>query len=122
VFTIPNPSGAPAGSWDTPQCRSLTIGQEGLVWFTDPGTESVGRLQVGTVTEYPLPLLPVEAEGYPSDQDRYPTPEAITAEGSILWVASASGKGIYSVNPTATAARVATHATRSRNRHRRRRR
>jgi hypothetical protein len=88
----------------------------GEAWFTDPGTESVGQLQGNTITEYPLPLLPVEAEGYPGDSDRYPTPGAITAEGSILWVATASGKGIYSINPAATAAKAT--ATR-RNRHRR---
>jgi hypothetical protein len=115
VFNIPNPHAITTGSWGAPACRSIAL-LGGAVWFTDPGTESVGQLQGDTITEYPLPLLPVEAEGYPGDLDRYPTPGAIAAERSILWVASASGKGIYSVNPEATAAKAT--ATR-RHRHRR---
>jgi hypothetical protein len=118
VYNIPNPHAITIGSWGAPACRSMTL-LNGEPWFTDPGTESVGRLAGNTITEYPLPLLPVEAEGYPGDSDRYPTPGAITAEGSTLWVATATGKGIYSVNPTTTATTARVHGRRHRRRHRR---
>lgn len=96
IYTIPNPKAIPTGWWGSPQCRSVTIGPEGDHWFTDPGTESIGRVDSkGTVTEYPLPQLPKAAQGY--EGDPYPTPGAISAVGSELWVASSSGEGMYSV-------------------------
>jgi hypothetical protein len=117
IFTIPNPSGKPSGWWDTPQCRSMTVGPDGAHWFTDPGTESVGRVASnGAVTEYPLPAVPSTAQGYP--RDAYPTPAAIATVGSELWVASSSGEGMYSVNPSGTP----THAARAASRHRHHRR
>jgi hypothetical protein len=111
IYTIPNPSGKPSGWWDTPQCRSMTVGPEGLHWFTDPGTESVGCVCNG-VHEYPLPSIPAATQGYPGDP--YPTPGAITTVGSELWVASSSGEGMFSVSPTASPARVARHHRRHR--------
>jgi len=117
IYEIPNPKGIPTGWWGAPACRSVTVGPEGLHWFTDPGTESVGRVDAkATVTEYPLPQLPKAAQGY--ENDPYLTPGAITTVGSELWVASSSGEGMASVCPSCTpvAAKVVRHHHR---RHRR---
>jgi hypothetical protein len=112
IYTIPNPSGAPTGWWDSPQCRSMTIGPEGAHWFTDVGTHSVGCVCNGNVTEYPLPELPPVARGYNETQESNPplskylavnVPGAITAVGNELWVASATGEGMTSVCPSCPA-------------------
>jgi streptogramin lyase len=95
----------------------MTIGPDGAHWFTDPGTESVSRIDAnGTVTEYPLPELPRVAQGY--EHDAYGTPAAITTVSSELWVASSSGEGMYSINPNG----VARATTARRHQHRRHRR
>jgi hypothetical protein len=112
IYNLPNPHGIPGGWWGSPACRSMTIGPEGAHWFTDPGSESVGCVCNGTVSEYPLPQLPKAAQGY--EGDPWPTPAAITAAGSELWVASSSGEGMFSVNPSATAKSAARNLHRER--------
>jgi hypothetical protein len=118
IYTIPNPRSIPSGWWGAPQCRSMTIGPEGAHWFTDPGTESVGRVDTnGAVTEYPLPEVPTAAEGY--ERDPYPTPAAISTVGSELWVASSSGEGMYSVCVACEPMRATTAKRHHHRRHRR---
>jgi hypothetical protein len=110
--------GSPAPRW-------ITAGPDGAIWFTDAGTHSVGRLDpaTGAITECPLPEVREGARGYPTMSESSPpqktyisinAPGAITTVRSELWVASATGEGMVSANPAATAARVATRHRRHR--------
>jgi hypothetical protein len=110
VFNIPNPHGVPGGWLGAPACRSMAVGPDGLLWLTDPGTGSVGRLDPGTgaISEYPIPPIPANLEGYPSDGDNWPTADAIVLVDGQLWVAFADCKCVASVNPNGVAATVAS--------------
>jgi streptogramin lyase len=38
------------------EARSIVAGPDQALWFTDPGTNSIGRISLaGQITEYPLP-------------------------------------------------------------------
>jgi virginiamycin B lyase len=84
-FSIPLPSGLPPGlSWQADP-RYIAAGAEGDMWFTDPGTESVGRVAPsGEITEYRIPLPP--KGDYRTGIEGYLVPNRIAAiPGGLLF-------------------------------------
>jgi virginiamycin B lyase len=87
-FAIPAAPGTFQGGVGAPAPRNITVGPEGALWFTDPGTNSIGRVSGGQVTEYPIPGGEVG-------------PTQIVSFGGELWFTEETAIALGSVNPTA---------------------
>jgi virginiamycin B lyase len=91
---IPRPPGVPAKA--TVQPRDIARGSAGRMWFTDPGTGSVGSVvTAGTpsLTEYPL------GEG------RQPRSIAVAPDGSP-WITLSDQKALARIDPSNGSATV----------------
>jgi virginiamycin B lyase len=87
TFTIPATAGALPGGVGYPSPRDITVGPEDAIWFTDPGTNSIGRWLNGQITEFPIP------------GPNLVVPEAIVTAGSELWFTEGASATLGSVNP-----------------------
>jgi streptogramin lyase len=88
-FPIPTKPGLGPLEQGWPAPRFLTVGPEGAIWFTDPGSNAVGRVLDGAVTEYPIP------------SESQVIPEEIVTVGNELWFDEADSASLGSINPTA---------------------
>jgi len=98
TFPIPAAAGAFPDSIGYPQPRDVTVGPEGGIWFTDPGTNSVGRVLDGLVSEFALG----------SD---WVVPDTIVAFGGELWFNEDNAAALGSVDPVAPPAEETTRPT-----------
>jgi virginiamycin B lyase len=89
TFPIPPPAGWLPGNSAFPEPRDVTVGPEGAIWFTDPGTNSVGRVMDGQVTEFPIPG--VESAG----------PDSIVTVGGEMWFNEDNAPALGSIDPSA---------------------
>jgi hypothetical protein len=87
TFPIPAAPAATVGGIGYPQPRSLAIGPEGAIWFTDPGTNAIGRVTGDQVSEFPI----VGAEAA--------VPDTIVSFGGELWFNEDATPSLGSVNP-----------------------
>ncbi|MGO9487494.1 MAG: hypothetical protein ACLQBB_00520 [Solirubrobacteraceae bacterium] len=87
-FTIPDVDHAAPGLFGAPAPRSIVLGPDGALWFTDDGDESIGRITTsGQVTEYPITTASA------------PSPQGITSYAGQLWFAEAGVQALGSVDP-----------------------
>ncbi len=98
TFSIPAAAGAFPGSIGYPQPRDVTVGPEGGIWFTDPGTNSVGRVLGGHVSEFAI-------------GSNWVVPDTIVAAGGELWFNEENASALGSVDPVAPPTGAATHST-----------
>jgi virginiamycin B lyase len=105
-FPIPLPSGLPPGLPWQADPRYIAAGAEGDMWFTDPGTESVGRVTPsGEITEYRIPPPPKGA--YRTGVEGYLVPNHIAAVPGGLLFTEDDAKALGFVKPFAPASPVA---------------
>jgi hypothetical protein len=99
-FAIPLPRGLPTGIASRPEPKFITTGPEGNMWFTDPGTNSIGRVtQAGEVAEYPISPVSSSAGGKQSFEVFVPS--AITSVPQGLLFSERDVKAIGFVDPNA---------------------
>ncbi len=103
-FPIPLPAGLPRdGQWWRAEPRYIAAGGEGDIWFTDPGTESVGRVTPsGEITEYRVPLAP--KGDYRPGNEGYLVPNDIVAISGGLLFTETDAKALGLIEPAASPA------------------
>ncbi len=102
-FSIPTPpsTGFPSGLEWRAEPRYLALGAEGDIWFTDPGTESVGRVTpAGEVTEYRIP--PAPKGDYRAGAEGYLVPNHIAAVPGGLLFSESDAKALGFIEPAAS--------------------
>ena len=100
-FPIPLPPGLPPPRWWRAEPRYLAEGSEGDMWFTDPGTESVGRVTpTGEITEYRIPPAPSNASAIAGAAL---VPNEITAVPGGLLFSESGVKALGFIEPSASA-------------------
>jgi streptogramin lyase len=101
-IAITPPTGLPTGLSLRPQPRFITSGGEGNMWFTDPGTEAVGRVTpAGEVSEYPIQVASsgdTHVSSVPAPS--YLTPTTITAVPGGLLFSEFNAKAIGLIEPS----------------------
>lgn len=97
---IPLPANLPSGPWWRAEPRYLAAGEEGDMWFTDPGTESIGRISPsGEITEYRIPPAP-KSDYLPGDEG-HPVPNHIAAVPGGLLFSETDAKALGFIEPAA---------------------
>jgi hypothetical protein len=115
-FIVTPPPSLPTGLAFRPEPRCITAGADGNMWFTDPGTNAVGRVTPGgEVSEYAIPPLPGKAGRAAT---AYDVPNAIAPLAGGLVFSETNVKAIGFVDPNGdpTLARQAMAAVRRRRR------
>jgi virginiamycin B lyase len=101
-YLIPRPSGRKAlAANSTPAPRSVTVGPEGAIWFTDPGDDSVGRVLNGAASEYEVPPLAGGEQVIKGEPAALPDTIALGPDGA-LWATEGNARAIARIDPNGT--------------------